>query len=364
MFNAERLTLARQRRGLKKTDLARMIGKVPRTITLYEKEASEPTDKTIDAIAQALDFPVEFFHQPLGNTVPMNGASFRALSRMTATQRDAALAVGTLGVALNEWIEERFELPEAGIPSDLQPGLIDPEGAAALLRTRWGLGEAPIPNMLHLLEAHGVRVFSLAEECKEVDAYSFWIGDTPYICLATYKTAERAIFDAAHELGHLLMHRDHAAPRGRAEEREADEFASCFLMPKSDVLAETPRNPSLDDLVEHKHRWRVSTAALNYRLHQLGRTSDWHYRELCIQLSRIGRNLELNPLPHETSQLLEKVFSVVRGEGTTRGEVASALHIYEADLDALTFGLTLKALEGGRQASGEPSTPPRLYVVR
>ncbi|MFC8222990.1 hypothetical protein ACFUTY_33075 [Streptomyces sp. NPDC057362] len=48
------------------------------------------------------------------------------------------------------------------------------EEAAALVRARWGLGNAPIPNAVHRLEAHGVRVFSLSRDRPEVDAFSFW----------------------------------------------------------------------------------------------------------------------------------------------------------------------------------------------
>lgn len=55
-----------------------------------------------------------------------------------------------------EWIDERFQLPAPDLPSLGKP---DPETAAEMVRTRWELGNAPAPNMVHLLEAHGVRVF-------------------------------------------------------------------------------------------------------------------------------------------------------------------------------------------------------------
>ncbi len=359
-FNGERLTLARTRRGLTKTELARVTGRIPRTIADYEAGRTEPDLRIVERLADSLLFPVEFFYQPLAATMPRDAASFRALSKMTAKQAGAALAVGTLGIALNEWIEERFNLPDADVP-DLQPGIINPEGAAALVRSRWGLGVSPIPNVLHLLELHGIRVFSLADECREVDAFSAWVGATPYVCLATYKTAERAIFDAAHELGHLVLHRDHSSPRGRTEEREADRFASCFLMPSEDVEAVAPVNPSLSDLIEAKTRWRVSVAALNYRLHGLDFTSDWHYRELCMDIGQFGRNREPNSVPREQSQVLTKVFMAMRAEGVTRKDVADALFLYQEDLDAITFGLAMTVLEGAGESTHR--TRDHLRVV-
>ena len=191
-------------------------------------------------------------------------------------------------------VEERFELPASNLP-DLDPGVAGAEGAAILTRVEWGLGVSPIRNVLHLLEAHGVRVLSLVEECREIDAFSFWRGPTPFICVNTTKTAERTVFDLAHELGHLVMHRAHGVPRGRGEEQEANTFASNFLMPRSDVEAAGLRRPDLVTLAKAKVRWKVSAAALNYRLHDLGITSDWHYRETCIEIARLGRIPRVEP---------------------------------------------------------------------
>jgi hypothetical protein len=76
---------------------------------------------------------------------------------MTARQRDRALSAGRLALLIDDWIEARFALPTSEVPSLTGH---DPEAAAEVVRARWGLGEKPISNMLHLLEAHGVRVYS------------------------------------------------------------------------------------------------------------------------------------------------------------------------------------------------------------
>jgi len=138
-------------------------------------------------------------HQPSSQT-----ASFRSQARMAASTRDAALASGALAFLLNDWLEERFSLPSPDLP-DLREE--EPEAAAITLRQHWGLGERPIKNMVHLLESKGVRVFSMAEDTTEVDAFSLWRETTPFVFLNTMKSAERSRFDAAHELGHLVLHR-------------------------------------------------------------------------------------------------------------------------------------------------------------
>ena len=292
MFTPSRLTLARERRGWKMSDLARSVRVTPRTISFYERGEREPSPQMVKQLAKALRFPVAFFVAPALDHVPEDGVSFRALSHMSVAQSGAALAAGTFAMAFNEWITERFELPGPELP-ELDGGIVEPEAAATMVRIEWGLGEEPIGNLIHLLEAHGVRVFSLAEESREVDAFSFWHTGTPFICLNTTKTAERVRFDAAHELAHLVLHRHHTkASLDRTAEYAANQFASAFLMPRASITAMCPRFPSFRDLVVLKKRWNVAAAALAYRLHKLAWITDWHYRELCIEIARYGRTRE------------------------------------------------------------------------
>ncbi|WP_208405781.1 ImmA/IrrE family metallo-endopeptidase [Amycolatopsis granulosa] len=46
-----------------------------------------------------------------------------------------------------------------------------------------------------------------------LDAFSLYIENEPFIFIDTGKTAERQRFDAAHELGHLVMHQGRERPR-------------------------------------------------------------------------------------------------------------------------------------------------------
>src|SRR5438105_826265 len=116
MFQPERLTLARCRRGMNKTRLAKAVRVTPATISAYERVQSEPSRELVDRLSKELRFPASFFFEELRDTVPLDGASFRALSRMTASKRDAALAAGTFCIALSDWIEERFDLPPQDVP--------------------------------------------------------------------------------------------------------------------------------------------------------------------------------------------------------------------------------------------------------
>ena len=143
----------------------------------------------------------------------------------------------------------------------------------------WGLGEKPIPNMIHLLEAHGIRVFSIAEDFADVDAFSCWHpSGTPFIFLNTKKSSERSRMDAAHELAHLVLHPDEVGTRDRRIEEEAKQFASAFLMPRADLVARGLHFATIQQLIVAKERWRVALSALALRLHALGVITEWHYR--------------------------------------------------------------------------------------
>lgn len=107
------------------------------------------------------------------------------------------------------------------------------------------------------------------------------------------------------------------------------------------MLARVPGVTSLQQLVRAKQRWKVSVAALAYRLNKLGRVSDWQYRGLCIEMQQKGyTKVEPEPIEPEQSVLWQKIFAQLWSERTTRDRIASELGLPIAELDNLVFGLT------------------------
>jgi Zn-dependent peptidase ImmA (M78 family)/DNA-binding XRE family transcriptional regulator len=356
--NPSRLELARRRRGVSMRRLAELIGVEPRTISAYEKGEFSPSSDTLARLASKLRFPIEFFHGADLDMPRTRVASFRALSRMTAAERDSALGAGALALLLHDWIDKKFELPACDLP-DLQGE--EPEAAAEAIRGAWGLGYSPIKNMIHLVESRGVRVFSLAEDTKRVDAFSFWRAETPFVFLNTAKSAERSRFDCAHELGHLVLHK-HGGPQGQGIEEQANAFASAFLMPASSVWSTVRETPSVAQLVQLKKRWTVSVAALMYRLWKLGILSDWQYRSMCIEIADY-RKSEPEPAPRETSQVLAKVFDALRRSGSAKSDIARELAIQVEQLEELIFGLVVAA-DGAVQPKRSSRANLHLRVVK
>lgn len=343
-FAPGRLDVARRRRGLTKTKLAEVMGVTPRALTFY-LAGRVPAPPAIDAAAAALDFPPAFFYASELPEPPVDGVSFRSLSAMSARQRDQAIGAAAIALELDDWIRERFNLPQPNVPRLRHE---DPETAAEAVREAWGLGQKRAPNMVHLLEKHGVRIYSLVEDCKEVDAFSFWRDGAPYVFLNTMKTAEHSRMDAAHELGHLVLHA-WGGPRGRRAEDEAKAFASAFLMPRRSVLADAPRPGNVRQIISAKRKWDVSAMALAYRMARLGILSDWQARAVYSQLGTLGYRTgepDRQPMTRETSQVLAKVFEALRADGVSRATVARELSISINELNNAIFGLVLMPLTG------------------
>ncbi|MEC5324429.1 XRE family transcriptional regulator [Aurantimonas sp. A3-2-R12] len=340
MLNPERLELVRLRHGLTKIGFANELGVDRKTLQRFEKGDYDLPTASVDKLLAFSGYPEEFFEDKTSLEYPNpNGVSFRSLRSLTASSRNSAMAAGALAFVLDDFITSEYSVPRSNLTTEVKS--VSPAKAALSLRADWGIGLRPIGNFLNLLEQHGIRVFSLTEGTRHLDAYSLWRNDKPYIFLNTLKTAERSRFDAAHELGHLLLHR-HTGSSHASAESEADTFASAFLMPKEDLLAEIPRVRSLHDIIHKKRRWGVSAAALAYTLHKMGRITDWHYRSYCISLAKNGRDKEPNPMERESSQIWEKVLTDLWKRGIPLARLASKLHIPERELNSLLFGIATK----------------------
>lgn len=333
MFNVERLELARKRRRMTGRILSERAGVSPITLSRILNGKQAPDPATIASLVRALNYPEAFFFQDDPEPVDAQAVSFRSLTGMTAKEREAALAAGSLALEVMEWVHARFELPNADL---LDLGAVpEPASAARMLRQHWSIGEQPVGNMIKLIESKGVRVFSLTEDTKNVDAFSCWRGDQAFVFLNTFKSTERSRFDAAHELGHLVLHK-HGGPRGREAEDAANQFASAFLMPPADVKSMIPYVTSVDQIVRMKKRWGVAAVALAYRLNKLGLLTEWQY----VQANRLYRSKEPDGLPPERSTVWEMVLRDLWREGLSRSHIASQLLLPDDELADLLFGLT------------------------
>jgi Zn-dependent peptidase ImmA (M78 family) len=229
-------------------------------------------------------------------------------------------------------VEQDVELPSVDLPAiDLSIGDRDEiEAVAAKVRAAWGLGQGPLLNVIALLESKGCVVARLVSETDGIDAYSRWAGPRPIIVLTLDKNdAARSNFDSAHELGHLIMHRD-AEPGSRVAEDQAQMFASAFLMPSAAIRPELPTRFDLSKFIALKRRWRVSVQALLYRARTLGTISEPAYKRAMMKISMWGwRTGEPNSIPDvEEPYVLAAAIALMHQErGIGAAEVANQVAI-------------------------------------
>jgi Zn-dependent peptidase ImmA (M78 family)/transcriptional regulator with XRE-family HTH domain len=348
-FDGRRLSVARRLRCMPRSELARRIEVTPSAVTQYERGHSRPTTTVLARISLTLGMPKEFFSRGLDiPEVRTSTAHFRSLRNTPATRREQALAFGELALAVLDVIEQYVDLPPVTLPPvDLpaQPSEQDIAVAAARARRDLAVGAGPVPNVVRLLEAHGVLVVRLPAEGFDprVDAFSSseTASGRPLVLMSPLKDDKaRSRFDASHELGHLLMHAG-MEPGSKVIESQAMSFAADFLMPRDEIADSLPTRVDWETFHALKRHWGVSLKALVYRAHKLARLSDLSYRRANEQLKLWGHP-EPGPLgPPETPSVLGAAAELLEQSGTPLATLAEAARIpLESMLAVIAAGRT------------------------
>lgn len=295
-FDPRRLTLARWSEHLTKRELADRSGLSPASITQYEAGRTLPPPTTIARLALALGMPVAYFQRAEGRRRPDPSARsfFRSLRSTPQRDRDRADAHAEHVFDLVEYLDQNVTLPAPDVPQ-IAPKSGDRteiELVAKQVRQAWEVPDGPIANVVRLLEVHGVIVARLDSGGTKLDAFSRWFGDRPLVLLWADKGDKaRSRFDAAHELGHLVMHSD-PDPLDRQQEQEANMFASAFLMPADEVSPYLPRrSPTIEDwpkVLDWRKHWGVSAKALLYRARELGALNEAGFRRSMVAYNKRG----------------------------------------------------------------------------
>ena len=334
VFDPMRLRIARHAAMITKKELAHRIGVTPAAVSQYENGTILPSTKATAALALALGMPVDFFaaDRPLGEA-PATTAHFRSLRATTQQERDRAFAHALLTWELAKVLQRSVKLPALDLPTDLSVKIDEPlqstEDAARRARQYYGLGTGPVPNVVRLLESRGIVCTRLPAQTRRVFAFSCSFPERPVVVLSAERSHRAASrFDAAHELGHLILHPDEE-PGSHAVERQANAFAAEFLAPSSEIADALPRRADWLRLLELKSIWGISIQALLYRARSLGVMPEHIYRRTVTELNARGwRNQEPGDDGNaEEPVLLAKAFALAEQRGITLDDVAAMARI-------------------------------------
>ncbi|HEY1801586.1 MAG TPA: XRE family transcriptional regulator [Terriglobales bacterium] len=283
VFWGARLQIAREFKELTQKALADKVVASPALISLCEAGIKTPSVDLVQAFGEVLGFETEFFCHEVEDMFFEEQCSFRhrrsAQERVKARIRAHATLIGMVIVRLRSLLK----FPAQNIPHfPLSKGTAsEVEEAAEACRKYWNLGiDGPIMQIGRVFEHAGVVIVPHLVKTTKIDAFSRG-GQTAVIFLnKSIPSASRWNFDIAHEGGHLVMHP--GIETGSIEtEREADRFASAFLMPRKAFA----RDFSTGDAADWKHifamkrRWQTSAAAIIRRAYDLGLIDAVCYRK-------------------------------------------------------------------------------------
>ena len=308
MFS-ERLRLARKRSGLSLRALSSAMGGIvsAQAIGKYERAEMKPSSTVAIALAEALEVPPSYLLSP--SRVSLERVEFRKLASTKAKDRAEVESEVLDRVDRYLQVEEILGLdimeqkgPD-GAPYRIN-AVEEAERAATRVRAAWNLGGGPIPDITELLEERGIKVFKWRLP-GSVDGLSCRVrrvrgDDVRVVVCSTGKSPERQRFTIAHELGHLVLDIPPTVP----EEKACQRFAGAFLAPGDELIREVGcrrLNFGFEELIEFKHIFGISAAALVMRMHDLGIVTEATVRNIFSGIGRGWRTEEPRPLERTES---------------------------------------------------------------
>jgi len=321
-------------RGLTQAELARAAEVDQSHIAVLESGSRQPSATVLGSLARVLELPVSYFHQPMRAALSGGTLRYRARAdlgkRAAARIRSEAEHFLDLVVFLSEKVNR--------VPTRVLPASVDPVKAAnSLRRIMQPDPNGPLPHLVRNFEKLGGIVLALDSQDR-FDAFAEWGGkyrELPLVAIADGAPPDRLRLSVAHEIGHLVLHRDSFISEKFAE-REAFVFASALLMPPESITHDFESiGTSLDALLELKRKWGVSVQSLVRCARDIGSISDRHYRTLNARISKLGWKREEPPVANrfdERPLAVKRMAEVAFGSPLPFPLMAKALHVPESQL--------------------------------
>lgn len=349
MFRNDLFGLRRRMRNLSQAELADISGIAQGTLSKIEQGLREPGDEMVEKLAEALHCPPSFFYQAEREYGPPMSAHPMFRKKASVGQRvlDRVIAELNVRIAHARTLLSAVDFsPELPLPQyDVADFDGDIETIAANVRRAWYVPRGPIKSLTEYVERAGCLVVLCDMEAARIDGVSYRIPALPpIIFLNRNQPADRLRFSLAHELGHLILH----AYPSPAMEKEADQFASAFLMPAADIGPELT-GLTLERAAMMKPVWRVSMASLIFRASALKRIDQHKATYLWRQMSsrgyRLGEPPELSFPPEQPSLVDALITHLTERMEYDETELANVLHLYYDEVAQL---YSLKAQAGLR----------------
>ena len=306
------------------------------TIARFENGKSTPNEVQLQAIAAITGVSPAFFTKEPGQADVGAALAYRCKARVPVKDKAQASQYVLLLAELVKSLCATLRPPALNFPTPST----EPEKAARFMRTVFGLAEGePIAHVVNVLERNGAVVLAFPEfpeksdrkPNRRIDAISTWgtfDKDRPIVGVFATSAGDRLRFNVAHELGHLVLHRN-LEVHTKATEDEANRFAAEFLMPEHRMVQVLPEALNLGLAMEIKKEWRVSLQMIVRRARDVGVIADHRYKTLMAQIGARGwRTNEPVQVPIERPRLIRQMVEMKYGPEIIR-ETANSLCITE-----------------------------------
>jgi len=252
-----RIKAAREALGWTQEALAEKVGLSRTSVTELESGKREIRIAELARFADALGRPITYFlseevevkiqFEPLLRALPSRAAGLapsRSADKVLAAAKGVLLKFENLCKMYVELEEINEQSPPALPTFPFRPGrgiYRDAENLADSIRGQLGLGpSAPAQALRDLIENRwGVKTFVL-KAAGNLSGAAIHDDRAGGCILVTVRSIPHMLFTLAHELAHLLVHRDRPMVDfdlhdGSTEEKFANAFAAALLMPRAAV---------------------------------------------------------------------------------------------------------------------------------
>lgn len=276
MSIATRITQFRESLGIKKKELASMLGVSATTITYFEKGERQPSLKTVMQLSEIFKVPLEYiitdkeynFQVACRNTGKKNKDKLMEIAEFSRIA-DSFLHLASLvdytypsNVPTCYKGQDVQECDLESIKESLAlPSIVDYQSLSEALWEKWG-----------------VIVFCIPFKEKKMSGMTIKKDQQYFVFINGGHVEGRRLFSLAHELGHIVMHMEdddisiEFSARSQ-NEKQANSFAQSFLVP-SDILQEQLQQAGMqispDKIRRIAENFNVSYECMVYNLEKLG----------------------------------------------------------------------------------------------
>jgi len=341
------ILLARDARGINQKELAKALEITQGNLSKIENGTYPLNDTQLDKISTFLNFPESFFYETI-DRLPVNQQFHRkrkSIGKKYLDFFDSNITIRRLHIQkLLKSINIVDSIPR--FPIEENP---DPKAIAIELRKIFELGKSPIYNLVEVLEDRGLLIL-YSDAYEKIDGMAVPSSeDLPIIFLNNSMPPDRQRFTLAHEFGHIVMHGSVFPTEEIDVEKQADTFASEFLMPSSEFsLVNLGFHITLSDLANLKRYWYCSMASILYKLSKLGLMTPQRARSLNVELSRSGfkKNEPLLDVYIDKPSLLMQLIDAHLNElKLSKSELANRLKITLEEFNAIYYSAKMKIVK-------------------